>query len=81
MMNNGLTVICDSFIVEEDKVKLTNFSIINGGQTVYVISRNKNINNEHDFYLTCKIIRARGINEDEPFISLVPSKDSEIKSS
>ena len=65
MMNNGLTVICDSFIVEEEKVKLTNFSVINGGQTVYVISRNKNINKDNDFYLICKIIRAKGFNEDD----------------
>lgn len=46
-------------------MKLTNFSIVNGGQTTYKIARNKNISVEYDFYLPCKIIRVIGDNEDE----------------
>ena len=65
IMNNGITIICDEFNVDGKEVKLKNFSIINGGQTVYMISKSKNINKDKDFYLTCKIIRARGTDEDE----------------
>lgn len=65
MKNNGITIICDDFRVDGKEVKLENFSIINGGQTTYMIHRNSNIDKDHDFYLPCKIIRSRGETEDE----------------
>ncbi|MCR4998020.1 MAG: AIPR family protein, partial [Butyrivibrio sp.] len=48
------------FDLDGKEVKLTNFSIVNGGQTTYKIARNKNISEEYDFYLPCKIIRIIG---------------------
>ena len=65
MMNNGITIICDGFEADGKEVKLRNFSVINGGQTVYMIYKNKNVNSDNDFYLSCKIIQARGNNERE----------------
>ncbi len=65
MMNNGITIFCDSFTVNRKEVNLTNFSVINGGQTVYILYKNMNVNADNDFYLPCKIIRARGNNEKE----------------
>ncbi len=65
LKNNGITIICDDFDLDGKEVKLTNFSIVNGGQTTYKLARNKNISEEYDFYLPCKIIRIIGDNEDE----------------
>ena len=65
IMNNGITIICDEFQVDGDEVKLTNFSVINGGQTVFVLYKNTNVNASNDFYLPCKIIQSRGNNEKE----------------
>lgn len=37
MKNNGITIICDSFRAEGNRIILFNFSVINGGQTLYVM--------------------------------------------
>lgn len=65
LKNNGITIICDSFSADGKEIKLTNFSIINGGQTVYIIHRNKRLIECNDFYLPCKIIQAQDSGEDE----------------
>lgn len=65
LKNNGITIICDHFAVDGKEVKLKNFSIINGGQTTYMLHKNANINSEHDLYLPCKIIKIIGNTEDE----------------
>lgn len=52
--NNGIIIVCDDFKVEGDKVKLNNFSIVNGGQTTRMIGY---IPFEKDFAISCKIIR------------------------
>ena len=65
LKNNGITIICDDFILDGKEVKLTNFSIVNGGQTTYKIRRNKNISKDYDFYLPCKIVKVQGNDEDE----------------
>ena len=65
LKNNGITIICDSFSADGKEVKLTNFSVINGGQTVYILHRNKRLIECNDFYLPCKIIRVQGNGEDE----------------
>lgn len=65
LKNNGITIICDDFKLDGKKVKLTNFSIVNGGQTTYKIRKNKNISKDYDFYLPCKIVKVQGKDEDE----------------
>ena len=57
LKNNGITIVCDDFRLDGREVHLSNFSIVNGGQTTYQISISKNINDTNDFYLTCKIIK------------------------
>ena len=44
---------------------MKDFSIINGGQTTYMIFKSKMISPENDFYLPCKIIKAIGNNDRE----------------
>lgn len=65
LKNNGITIICDDFDIDGREVKLKNFSIVNGGQTTYMLHKNSNINEHHDLYLPCKIIKTTGETEDE----------------
>ena len=63
--NNGLTIICDEWRIDGREVHLKNFSIVNGGQTVYVLHQSKFLDESHDFWLSCKIIKIVGITERE----------------
>lgn len=63
--NNGLTIVCDDFSVDGKIVHLTDFSIVNGGQTTSLIHKSKDITRERDLFLPCKIIRAMGESTDE----------------
>lgn len=65
LKNNGITIICDDFDIDGREVKLQNFSIVNGGQTTYMLHKNPNIDEYHDLYLPCKLIKTTGENEDE----------------
>lgn len=65
LKNNGITVICDDFKIDGREVKLKNFSIVNGGQTTYMLHKSTSINSESDLYLPCKIIKIVGYTEDE----------------
>lgn len=66
--NNGLTIICDSFEIDGNEVRLKNFSIVNGGQTTYIIHKSRDINAEHDIYIPCKIIKILGETENEKML-------------
>lgn len=65
--NNGITIACEHWDVDGDKLKLWNFSIINGGQTTNRIAK---YGVESDFYILCKVIKALGktTEEQEQFI-------------
>jgi len=63
--NNGLTIICDDFEIDGKELKLFNFSIVNGGQTTYLLWKNDEITIDNDFFLHCKVIKNLGTNEDE----------------
>lgn len=65
MKNNGITIVCDDFRIDGREVKLRNFSIVNGGQTTYMIHKSKAINESNDLFLPCKIIKNEGNTEDE----------------
>lgn len=63
--NNGITIVCESFRVDGRELKLKRFSIVNGGQTTYLIFKNGPDNNTDDFFITCKVISIQGTSEDE----------------
>lgn len=65
LKNNGLTIICDDFKIDSKKLKLDNFSIVNGGQTTTLIGRSEFVNKASDFYIPCKVIRCQGKNPEE----------------
>jgi len=69
--NNGVIIVCDDFKVEGNKVKLKNFSIVNGGQTTRMIGVIPFVN---DFSISCKIIKNKykdNAEENARFISEV----------
>lgn len=69
-LNNGITIACKYFEVDGNKIKLNNFSIVNGGQTTKIIGDSKNT--KVPFYLTCKIISNSNENEiDDGFYTKV----------
>lgn len=65
LKNNGITIICDDFEIDGKEVKLNNFSIVNGGQTTYMLHKSVSINSGNDLFLPCKIIKIIGDTEDE----------------
>lgn len=66
--NNGLTIACSEYVLDGNKVKLFDFSIVNGGQTTNRIGNYKGSNNDK-FYLPCKIISIK--NNDQKLYSKI----------
>lgn len=66
--NNGLTIACSEYVLDGNKVKLYDFSIVNGGQTTNRIGNYKGSNNGK-FYLPCKIISIK--NNDQKLYSKI----------
>jgi len=63
-LNNGLTIACEDFSVDGKKVKMSGFSIVNGGQTTTLIGNYKGSNHD-DFLIPCKIIRIKDEEGDQ----------------
>lgn len=61
--NNGILIICEDYERDGKVLKLENFSIVNGGQTTYKIGK-ADLENT-DFYLQCKVVKSKGISENE----------------
>lgn len=60
--NNGIIIVCDDYEIDGKVLKLYNFSIVNGGQTTNRIGR---LDIEKDFFLQCKVVKAKGANANE----------------
>lgn len=63
--NNGLVILCEDYSINNDKIKLKNFSVINGGQTTYNIGNIANadtIFETTDFFVPAKIIKIPKMN-------------------
>lgn len=54
--NNGIIITCDECYRTENQLHLTNFSIVNGGQTTNLIGRTPFLN---DFGVVCKVITSK----------------------
>ena len=65
LKNNGITIVCGDFFIDGKEVKLYDFSIINGGQTTYMIHKSREIDEANDLFLPCKIIKTEGDTEYE----------------
>lgn len=78
--NNGITIGCEDFYKDGNKMKLYNFSIINGAQTTTKIGESKLIDENHDFALVCKIVKSRsGIAGENNFISKISEASNSQK--
>ena len=65
-LNNGIVIVCENYVITDRKIELSNFSIVNGGQTTYLIGKYKGSNLEK-FYIQCKIISEKETQTEIPF--------------
>lgn len=66
--NNGIIIACKDYLVSGDTITLEDFSIVNGGQTTTLIGTYKGSNTQ-EFYLPCKIVKAKNQNEAPSFFT------------
>ena len=74
--NNGITIACREFDVDGNKVRIYDFSIVNGGQTTTLIGRYKGTNDE-EFYIPCKIISTSKKNDLSYFNKIAEATNSQ----
>ena len=89
-LNNGIIIGCKDFKPDGNNIKLYEFSIINGCQTVSLLGQYKGKGQEEDFSIVCKIVKSSSKNENDfiHFISKIaeasnsqkPIKDRDLKS-
>ena len=78
--NNGITIGCGDFHIDGTKICLYDFSIINGAQTTTKIGKSKRVDEEHDFAIVCKIVRAKNSLEgDSDFITKISEASNSQK--
>lgn len=78
--NNGITIACNDFIIDGNKIKLYGFSIINGAQTTTKVGKSRSVNEKTDFAIVCKIVRAKGtVDNDDEFISKISEASNSQK--
>lgn len=53
-LNNGIIIVCDEYNFVGNELRLTNFSIVNGGQTTRMIGT---IPFTNDFSICCKVVK------------------------
>lgn len=77
-LNNGIIIGCKDYSLDGDNVKLRDFSIVNGCQTVTLIGEYKGKNQEVDFVLPCKIVRpAEGQDYDDFITQIAEASNSQ----
>lgn len=69
-LNNGIIIACKSYEPDGDTIRLTDFSIVNGGQTTTLISTYKGKNTK-EFYIPCKIISTKKENSEQQFFTQI----------
>ena len=78
--NNGITIGCVDYIIDGNKIKLYDFSIINGAQTTTKIGNSKLVDIDHDFAIVCKIVKAKGtLSTSSDFISRISEASNSQK--
>ena len=56
LKNNGIIIVCSGFEISGNCVRLYDFSIVNGAQTMTQLGRHKKIDRDYDFPVVCKIV-------------------------
>ncbi len=73
--NNGVTIGCENFRKDGNKIRLYNFSIINGAQTTTILGKSNLIKKANDFDIVCKIITT----DDQDFINRISEASNSQK--
>lgn len=60
-LNNGLVIVCSDYELDGTVLKLSDFSIVNGGQTT---DRIYNTDFDTDFFIPCKVVK---VDEDSEY--------------
>ncbi len=80
MLNNGITIGCNEYSVDGNRLRLSGFSIINGAQTTTKIGKTDFAS---DFYLPCKVIQESAEEELDTYAEAAnaqkPIKDRDLK--
>ena len=66
-LNNGIIIACEDYQIDGNKIHLSNFSIVNGGQTTHLIATHKG--NSQEFYLPCKIVATKDEKQSSKFFT------------
>lgn len=74
-LNNGITIACKEFEHDGDQVRLEKFSIVNGGQTTYLIGNEKSAGEE--FYIPCKIISSSETTSENFYNKIAEATNSQ----
>ena len=69
-LNNGIIIACKEFDIDGDTVILSDFSIVNGGQTTTLIGTYKGSNHQ-EFYLPCKIVSSKNDKNASDFFTKI----------
>lgn len=78
--NNGITIGCVDYTIDGNKIKLYDFSIINGAQTTSKIGTSKLVDVNNDFAIVCKIVKANGtLSNSSDFISKISEASNSQK--
>jgi hypothetical protein len=85
--NNGITIACSDYWTDGNRVKLADFSIVNGGQTTSLIGQYSG-SNSNEFFIPCKIVCPAENEDPQRFFSKIaeatnsqkPIKPRDLKS-
>jgi hypothetical protein len=77
-LNNGLTIACRDFEEDGNKIKLYDFSIVNGGQTTSLIGNYKGKNTEK-FWVLCKILSLKNDAQSDEFYTKIAEASNSQK--
>lgn len=67
-ISNGIIIACESYEIDGNTVRLSNFSIVNGGQTTTLIGNYKGTNTK-EFYIPCKIVATKNDSNSDVFFT------------
>lgn len=67
-LNNGIIIACEDYEIDGNTVKLSKFSIVNGGQTTTLIGNYKGINSK-EFFIPCKIVATKNDSNSDIFFT------------
>lgn len=69
-LNNGIIIACENYEIDGNVVKLSKFSIVNGGQTTTLIGNYKG-SNTNEFYIPCKIVATKHYSKADVFFTQI----------